>query len=280
MAYVIHTSRVHRASEGVMGSQGALSAHASAVIGAYGLTAEDRVLHFASPGFDVALEEVVPTLLVGATLVIRSEDETGSVQAFLDFVERHAVTVLNLPASFWHVLVEEMQARTAASALRASGGDGQRADHRKRAGRLAADCAALCLDERLWPDRGDDHLHDLYPSPRRRGWTRRKMCRSGALWPMPAPMFWPLMAVWRRWGRKGNLHIGGPAVTLGYLNQPEITASVFLPDPFEGGGCIARGIGRSGARMASFCSWDGGIGRSNCAGCALIWAMWNGLWAG
>jgi thioesterase domain-containing protein/acyl carrier protein len=37
-------------------------------------------------------------------------------------------------------------------------------------------------------------------------------------------------------GAEGTLHIGGPAVTRGYLHQPEATAEVFCPDPFGSAG--------------------------------------------
>ena len=240
LAYVIHTSGSTGRPKGVMGSQGALSAHASAVIGAYGLTAEDRVLHFASPGFDVALEEVVPTLLVGATLVIRSEDETGSVQAFLDFVERHSVTVLNLPASFWHVLVEEMQARglplPRCVRLVVTGSERIIASALADWQRIAPHCVWMngygpteatitCTTFTQAPGSVVDPTQDV-PIGRPLAHARAYVLAfDGSLAPL---------------GAEGNLHIGGPAVTLGYLNQPEITASVFLPDPFEGEGRLYR----------------------------------------
>jgi amino acid adenylation domain-containing protein len=36
-------------------------------------------------------------------------------------------------------------------------------------------------------------------------------------------------------GAAGELYIGGPAVSLGYRNQPDLTRERFLPDPFVGG---------------------------------------------
>ncbi|MFI2370859.1 non-ribosomal peptide synthetase [Streptomyces sp. NPDC018833] len=37
-------------------------------------------------------------------------------------------------------------------------------------------------------------------------------------------------------GTEGELHLGGPAVARGYRNRPGLTATRFLPDPFQGGG--------------------------------------------
>ena len=65
-----------------MGSCGALSAHADAAALAYGLTAQDRCLSFAGLGFDVALEEIVPTLLAGAHLVLRDDATAQSLSRF------------------------------------------------------------------------------------------------------------------------------------------------------------------------------------------------------
>lgn len=36
-------------------------------------------------------------------------------------------------------------------------------------------------------------------------------------------------------GTPGELHVGGAGVSRGYLNQPELTAQRFVPDPFAGG---------------------------------------------
>jgi amino acid adenylation domain-containing protein len=110
LAYVIFTSGSTGEPKAVRGLCGALSAHASAVRAAYGLTPADRVLQFAGLGFDVALEEIVPTLLSGARLVLRDAAAAGAVRACLDLMARQGVTVANLPASFWHVMVEEMAA--------------------------------------------------------------------------------------------------------------------------------------------------------------------------
>lgn len=238
LAYVIHTSGSTGRPKGVMGTQGALSAHASAAIAAYGLTPADRVLHFASPGFDVALEEIVPTLLSGAALVIRGEDETASFQAFLEFVDRQGVTVMNLPASFWHVLVEEMKARSLhlppSVRLVVTGSERINAGALADWQRLAPHCAWVngygpteaTITSTYWVAPQDQALED------------------GAEVPIGRPMGHALAYVLAfdgslaPRGAEGNLHIGGPAVTRGYLNQPEITARLFRPDPFAAGGRI------------------------------------------
>ncbi|HRK42997.1 MAG TPA: amino acid adenylation domain-containing protein [Gemmobacter sp.] len=238
LAYIIHTSGSTGRPKGVMGTQGALSAHASAAMEAYGLTPADRVLHFASPGFDVALEEIVPTLLSGAALVIRGEDETASFQAFLEFVARHHVTVMNLPASFWHVLVDEMKARglplPPSVRLVVTGSERINAGALADWQRLAPGCAWMngygpteaTITSTTWAAPQAQPLQDGEDVPigRPMGHARAYVLAfDGSLAPR---------------GAEGNLHIGGVAVTRGYLNQPEITARLFRPDPFAGTGRI------------------------------------------
>lgn len=72
------------------------------------LRGTDRVLQFASPIFDVALEEIFPTLIVGGTVIPRSGDRVPSVSDFLAQIENDGVTVVNLPSSYWHEWVEAM----------------------------------------------------------------------------------------------------------------------------------------------------------------------------
>ena len=238
LAYIIHTSGSTGRPKGVMGTLGALSAHASAVIAAYGLMPADRVLHFASPGFDVALEEIVPTLLSGAALVIRGEDETASVQAFLEFVADQSVTVLNLPASFWHVLVEEMKERhlplPPSVRLVVTGSERIIASALADWQRIAPGCAWMngygpteaTITSTSWAAPFDVRVDDQQEVPIGRPMAHALayvLAFDGSLAPR---------------GVEGNLHIGGVAVTRGYLNQPEITGRVFRPDPFAAQGRI------------------------------------------
>jgi non-ribosomal peptide synthetase component F len=108
-AYVIYTSGSTGTPKGVVVSHSALANHARAIAAAYGLGAGDRVLQFASPAFDVALEEVFPTLIAGATLVVRDERAMDSLAAFLAFAHEKALTVWNLPSPWWHELVGELE---------------------------------------------------------------------------------------------------------------------------------------------------------------------------
>src|SRR5262249_15396063 len=119
-AYVIFTSGSSGAPKGVQVTHGALTRHALAVADRYGLHAGDRVLQFASLAFDVAAEEMFPTWLSGGAVVLRTGTTPLVVPDFLAWVDREAVTVLNLPAPYWHALADALDEGGPGAALPAS----------------------------------------------------------------------------------------------------------------------------------------------------------------
>jgi amino acid adenylation domain-containing protein len=103
--YSIFTSGSTGAPKGVLIAQRALAAHGHGAVHAYGLGAADRVLQFAAPAFDVAVEETIPTLMAGGALIELPEGLMADLRAFLAFVHQRRLTVLNLPSAFFHLLM-------------------------------------------------------------------------------------------------------------------------------------------------------------------------------
>ena len=102
LAYVIYTSGSTGKPKGVLVTHQSLVNHNNAVIAEYSLSPSDRVLQFASLSFDVALEEIFPTWLSGATLVLHPQKLSLLFADFVEFIQTQRLTVLNLPAAFWH----------------------------------------------------------------------------------------------------------------------------------------------------------------------------------
>lgn len=100
LAYVIYTSGSTGTPKGVGVSRRALSEHCRATIRDRRLGPEDRVLAFAAPGFDVSLEELLPALIVGATVELRGR-ELWSPRELATRCDALRVTVTNLPTAFW-----------------------------------------------------------------------------------------------------------------------------------------------------------------------------------
>ncbi|MFI6442227.1 condensation domain-containing protein [Streptomyces sp. NPDC050759] len=99
MAYVIHTSGSTGVPKAVLVSRRALAYHARVTADRFGLSERDRALVFARPSFDVSLEEVLPPLLAGGSLIApRPEVPVGAELAAL--LTARQVTVANLPTSY------------------------------------------------------------------------------------------------------------------------------------------------------------------------------------
>lgn len=236
-AYVIFTSGSTGVPKGVAVSRAALAAHVAAVTEAYQLEPEDRVLQFASLGFDISIEEIVPTIAAGAELVLRSDEMLGSFGEFLAEVERHEITVLNLPTAFWHELVEHMSTNgrrlPASVRLVVVGGEKPSRPAYDRWRELAPDVRWLnaygptetTITATVWdPADADLRAGDDLPIGRPLAHARTYVGDGdGRMVPD---------------GARGELWIGGAAVALGYLDDVA-TGERFRPDPH----------GRPGDRM-------------------------------
>ncbi|MEU5691913.1 condensation domain-containing protein [Actinosynnema sp. NPDC020468] len=102
LAYVIHTSGSTGRPNGVLVTRKALAGFVRAATARYGVTAADRVLQFAALHFDASVEEVFVALCAGATLVLRTDEMTASVDGFLRACDEAHITFLDLPTAFWH----------------------------------------------------------------------------------------------------------------------------------------------------------------------------------
>ncbi|MBF0498469.1 MAG: amino acid adenylation domain-containing protein, partial [Deltaproteobacteria bacterium] len=97
LAYVIYTSGSTGKPKGVMiGHQGFINMSLDQVRG-FGVTASDRVVQFASPCFDASLSEVFMALFAGAALVLISKDTISRPDRFLDYLEKHQISVITFP---------------------------------------------------------------------------------------------------------------------------------------------------------------------------------------
>jgi amino acid adenylation domain-containing protein len=226
-AYVIYTSGSTGTPKGVVVEHRSLAAYTAGAVDAFGLTAEDRVLQFASISFDTSGEEIYPALASGATLVLRPEDMALSVAHFLREVERLRLTVLDLPTAFWHELVAGL------------GTEGE-----LPAGvRLVILGGEKALPERMaqWRRRvrtGVRLLNTYGPTEATIVATRRDLTAGPDEAPIGRPIPGTSAHVLDRWGAPvpvgvaGELCVGGAGLARGYLRRPEVTAERFVPDPF------------------------------------------------
>ncbi|WP_060480500.1 non-ribosomal peptide synthetase [Pseudomonas monteilii] len=241
LAYVIYTSGSTGRPKGVAISHGALAEFCELACDYSRLSAEDRVLQFATCSFDGFVEQFYPPLCAGACVVLRDSQLWDSA-SFLQAVQTHGITVADLPAAYWHMLVQDY-ARNAPQAFAALrqvhvGGEAMSVDGLdlwRRAGlggvRLLNtygpteatvvssihDCTDLMSQDVSW--RG---------IPIGKGLAgRRLVILDGELQPVPI-------------GVIGELYIGGPGLARGYHGQAGLSAERFLPDPASPGERLYR----------------------------------------
>ena len=234
LAYVMYTSGSTGRPKGVMVPHSALVNHSVAVAAEYALQPQDRVLQFASIGFDVSAEELFPTWSAGAAVVLRPGQGPIAVPELIGFVDEQQVTVLNLPASYWKELVAEL-ARSRIdlpSSLRLM-----------IVGNEVVDPEALTLWQKLVGKRVR-WLNAYGPTETTITATIYDPDSStespvGRSVPIGRPIANVRVHVLDEQmnpvpvGVPGQLHIGGAGLARGYLNDPALTASKFIEDPFR-----------------------------------------------
>ncbi|MCI0689940.1 MAG: AMP-binding protein [Sporichthyaceae bacterium] len=103
-AYLLFTSGSTGMPKGVVGTGGGLANMAESLCAVYAYGPGDRLLAFATFSWDTSLEEILPALVGGGTVVFRPEP-LGTMGDFVDFVAERELTGLNVPTAFWTELV-------------------------------------------------------------------------------------------------------------------------------------------------------------------------------
>ncbi len=270
LAYVIYTSGSTGRPKGVAMPHRPVVNFALDMAARLGLGPGDRFLQFASPGFDVVVEELFPAWLSGAAVVFSGE-ELFSPAGLRRAVERHGVTGLELPTAYWHEWVRELAERgerlPALAALRPRGrgaGGGGAAGGVGAAGRAAG--------ARLRADGDGVHLGDaargggrgrvaaLAQPARRQAHGEREEVRARAGRAAGADR--ACRASCSSAGR------GWRGATWGGRRRRRSASSPTRSGARRGRGCTARATGCAGWRTASWSSWAAWTTRSSCAASA------------
>ncbi|HEX3525566.1 MAG TPA: non-ribosomal peptide synthase/polyketide synthase, partial [Thermoanaerobaculia bacterium] len=235
LAYLIYTSGSSGQPKGVAVTHEEAARHCAAAIREYGLTADDRVLQFLSAGFDFSLEEILPTLAAGATVVLRGPELPHPADLLAELARR-AVTVANFPTAYWQQWTREEAGRAIRAIthpplrLVVVGGEAMSPPVVPlwQAFRRAAFPAARLLNSygpteaiitatlhAVTPadEHGGSAVSIGRPMPHRSAYVAD---RHGGLQPVEVP---------------GELWLGG-LLARGYLGDPARTAERFIPDPF------------------------------------------------
>ncbi|HEY6050724.1 MAG TPA: non-ribosomal peptide synthetase, partial [Thermoanaerobaculia bacterium] len=236
LAYVIYTSGSTGRPKGVEIEHASMVNHVLCAAERFGTTTGERMLQFASLGFDASVQEIFSSLSGGATLVLRSEEMLVDVSTFLASCRERNLTVLDLPTAYWHELVAVASAEGCSlpETLRLVVIGGERALPERFAQwrELAGDRVALInaygpteatVAATMWeaPRQNPPETARTVPIGRPLANVQTYVL-DRKLRPVPV-------------GVVGDLYVGGAGVARGYRNRPELTAERFVPDPFRGG---------------------------------------------
>ncbi|MCG8346827.1 MAG: amino acid adenylation domain-containing protein [Chloroflexales bacterium] len=231
LAYVIYTSGSTGQPKGVLLQHRGLCNLVLSQIEAFGVTAESRVLQFASFSFDASVSELFMALLSGGRLYLADREILLAAPHLLDLIRSQAINLMTLPPSLLALLSpEELPGlQTVISA-------GERCD---------TDLA------RRWA-KGRRFFNAYGPTEATIGPTyyRVEQAPEGvASVPIGRPIANTQVYLLDQnqqsvpVGIPGEVYIGGVGVARGYLNRPDLTAERFIT---TSNGVLARRLYRTG----------------------------------
>jgi amino acid adenylation domain-containing protein/non-ribosomal peptide synthase protein (TIGR01720 family) len=230
LAYVIYTSGSTGEPKGVGIPHSAVAAHMTTIKKHYGYTEADRVLQFASLSFDVSVEEMIAPLLVPATLVLRSGGVWDRTE-FFAAVRQYGITAVDVPPAYWAQLADEEDSQPPLT-LRVIiiGGDAIPLEPVRRWQRTQLKSVELL---NAYGPTETIVTATIYPIPV--PFTEElpvmpigKPLSNRKAYVLAAGGKWAPVGVW------GELYLGGASLARGYLNNPDLTAQRFVPNPFSG----------------------------------------------
>jgi amino acid adenylation domain-containing protein len=219
LAYVIYTSGSTGRPKGVRISHSSLVNLFWSLGTSLGLGAGDQLLAVTSVSFDIAALELFLPLLVGATVVLATDDMTRDRRRLQEAIEAHGVKVMQATPSLWRLMLQGGW-RGAPGLLALSGGEPLTPELAEQLGSRVGSLWNLYgpTETTIWSAAGR-------VTPGRGPITIGRPIANTQLYILD-PQLQPVPT-----GAIGELHIGGDGVAQGYQNLPELTAEKFIPVP-------------------------------------------------
>ncbi|HVX11408.1 MAG TPA: amino acid adenylation domain-containing protein [Pirellulales bacterium] len=230
LAYIIYTSGSSGNPKGVEVTRAALDNMTRTMAEQYDLSPSDRVLQIISPAFDVAGEEIFPTLLRGAALVLGPPSGELTGRDILDVCRRERVSVAHLPPQIWQQCLREWEPADERLfehlRVQVMGGEAPAADTLDRWLRMARGRVRILQEFGLTETSVTNLVYelpaDLQAWPARRRLPIGRPIGGSTVFVLdehqqPVPV-----------GAPGELYIGGPGLARGYHGLPDATRERFV----------------------------------------------------
>ncbi|NEO77386.1 non-ribosomal peptide synthetase [Moorena sp. SIO4G3] len=190
------------------------------------LAEEDIFLQLAPISFDAATLEIWGSLLNGGTLAVMPPHQP-SLAEIGAAIRENQVTTLWLTAGLFQLMVEEQLENLKPVKQLLAGGDVLSVTHVQKVVDKLPGCQLIngygptenTTFTCCFPVKADSNLEKSVPIGKPISNTQIYILDS-QLQPVPI-------------GVPGELHIGGDGLATGYHNRPELTASKFIPNPFD-----------------------------------------------
>jgi len=220
-AYVLYTSGSTGKPKGVIVPHKAAVNFLQSMAETPGLRAADSLLAVTTLSFDISVLELLLPLSVGARIVLATKEQTLDGQALMSMIEEHSISVMQATPITWRLLIE-------------AGWPG------------GNKFKALCGGEAMPVDLADEllgrvgELWNMYGPTETTVWSTCCRVTDSARITVGKPIANTIVRILDSKmrpcpvGVPGEIHIGGQGVSLGYLNQPDLTAERFVTDPIAG----------------------------------------------
>ncbi|RBL90062.1 non-ribosomal peptide synthetase [Chitinophaga flava] len=228
LAYIIYTSGSTGRPKGVMISHGSLYGYITTIGKAYGITSEERVLQLSNFAFDASVEQIMVSLLHGASLHVINRELTTDTTGLSTYIAAQGITHLHTVPT----LLQELNYSSFSTLKRVvSAGEPCPASLRERVGDSIAfynkyGPTEATISATLYHSTDIRHRYNIlpigHPLPNSRVYILNEQAQLQPL------------------GVAGEICIGGSSVARGYLNQPELTAEKFIADPYYPGDVLYR----------------------------------------
>lgn len=220
VVYVLFTSGSTGQPKGAQITQRGLMNFLVAMQVKPGLNEHDRVLALTTISFDISGLELYLPLITGAEIILTDAQTSKDTRLLMEIVKKQRVTVMQATPATWRMMLESWHEKLPIKAL--IGGE---ALSKKLAERLLEKCDSLwnmygptettvwATFKRIYPD--DEIITVGRPIDNMFVYILDNQLR-----PVPD-------------GTVGEIFMGGVGVGKGYMNRPELTAELFMDDPFS-----------------------------------------------